>query len=191
MTPPSDFHSTAGHLLVAMPTVGDPRFHRNVIFIAAHDRGGAMGYNLTVPRHDMTLDNMMDQLKIDHHEFEFVRTPIMNGGPVDQERGFILHSTEYRRPETIVVNDFFHVTATIEALRDIADGTGPREFIFVMGYAGWKPSQIENELKGNAWLTMPATPEMVFRIPSVHKWDVAFKHMGINPAMISDVVGHG
>ena len=173
-----------------MPTIVDPRFHRNVIFIAAHDKGGAMGFNLTVPRTDMMLDNMMEQLNIQHDELAFARTPVMNGGPVDQERGFILHTADYRRKETVMVNDFFHVTATIDALQDIADGKGPRDYLFVLGYAGWKAGQIEDELKGNTWLTMPATPELVFRIPDKDKWDVALRYVGVNPSLISDVVGH-
>ncbi len=190
MTSPTDFFSTAGHLLIAMPLIGDPRFHRSVVFIAAHDHGGAMGFNLTIPRTDMMLDNMMEQLNIHHHEFEFSRTPVMNGGPVDQERGFILHSPDYHRKETITVNDDFHVTATIEVLKDIANGNGPRDYLFILGYAGWQTKQIENELKGNTWLTMPATPHLVFQIPATNKWDVALNHMGVNPAMLSDIVGH-
>ena len=190
MTPPPDFHSSAGHLLIAMPSIADPRFHGGVIFVAAHDKGGAMGFNLTVPRTDMMLDNMMEQLNIKHDELAFARTPVMNGGPVDQERGFILHGPDYRRKETVIVNDFFFVTATIDTLQDIADGKGPRDYTFVLGYAGWKPGQIEDELKGNAWLTMPATSELVFRIPDKIKWDVALRSMGVNPGLISDVVGH-
>lgn len=191
MTSPPDFFSTAGHLLIAMPLIGDPRFHRGVVFIAAHDRGGAMGFNLTLPRQTMMLDNMMEQTNIPHDDLEFARTPVMDGGPVEQERGFILHSSDYHRKETVFVNDDFYVTSTIDSLKDIANGNGPRHYIFILGYSGWQPGQIENELRGNSWLTMPATPQLIFQIPAANKWDVALNHMGVNPAMLSDVVGHG
>lgn len=190
MVSPSDFFSSAGQLLIAVPTIGDPRFHRNVIFIAAHDRGGAMGFNLTLPRQTMMLDNMLEQTNIPHDDLEFARIPVMDGGPVEQERGFILHSSDYSRKETVIINDDFHVTSTIDSLKDIANGHGPKNFIFILGYAGWQPGQIENELKGHTWLTMPATSHLVFQIPAENKWDVSLNHMGVNPAMLSDMTGH-
>lgn len=186
-----NFTSLAGKFLVAMPHIADPRFHRGVIFICAHDPNGAMGLMLTSPKLGKTMDNLMEELGISHENAPHLsKIPILLGGPIEDGRGFVLHSGEYRRPETVVMNDDFAVTATIDGLKEIGAGNGPEKMAFALGYAGWQAGQLENELKGNAWLIADATPSVVFDIPANDKWDVVMHDLGINPAMISGTLGH-
>jgi putative transcriptional regulator len=184
------FTSLAGHFLIAMPHIGDPRFHRAVIFVCAHDPNGAMGLMLTQPQQGMMLDNMLEQLEISYNDPALGDIPVLSGGPVEQGRGFVLHGPDYHIRETVVVNETFSVTATVDVLKAIAEGSGPGDIVFALGYAGWQAGQLENELKGNAWLTLPATHELVFNVAMDDKWDVAMTHMGIDPAMLSATLGN-
>ncbi len=189
--PLNTFASLAGQILVAMPGVNDPRFHRAVIFMCAHDENGAMGLVLTETHNTMRLDNMLEQLEIPFEDEGLRRCPVMQGGPVETGRGFILHGPEYQRKETVIVNDQFSVTATIDGLHAIAKGDGPSTFSFFLGYAGWQAGQLEQELAGNTWLSGPATPELVFQTPPDQKWDLALRQLGIpDPAQLTSLIGH-
>lgn len=183
------FTSVAGQLLIAMPSIGDPRFHRAVIFICAHDPNGAMGLVLTETQAGMTLENMLEQLEIPSDDASHL-IPVMQGGPVETGRGFVLHGPDYHRKETVVVNDHFSVTATVDILHAIAKEEGPKPFSFFLGYAGWQAGQLEQELAGNTWLTAPATPELVFGTSTEEKWDVAMRDLGVNPAFLTSALGH-
>jgi putative transcriptional regulator len=186
-----NFTSLAGKFLIAMPHISDPRFHRAVIFICAHDPNGAMGLMLTSPKLGKTMDNLMEELGIPHDNAPHLgRIPLLAGGPIEDGRGFVLHSPDFHRPETVVVNDDFAVTGTIDGLKDIGAGNGPEKLTFALGYAAWQAGQLENELKGNAWLLADATQTVVFEIPAQDKWDVVMHDLGINPAMISGTLGH-
>lgn len=187
----NNFVSLAGQVLVAMPGVTDPRFNRAVIFMCAHDENGAMGLVLTETHSTMRLDNMLEQLEIDFDDQALRLCPVMQGGPVETGRGFILHGPEYQRKETVIVNDQFSVTATIDGLTAIAKGEGPTIFSFFLGYAGWQAGQLEQELTGNTWLSGPATPELVFYTPTNQKWDLAMRQLGIpDPAQLTTLMGH-
>jgi putative transcriptional regulator len=185
--PPSSF--LAGQLLLAMPNIGDPRFHRAVIFICAHDDKGAMGLMLTQPVPGMTLGTLLQQLGIARSENGSLDYPVFSGGPVENGRGFVLHSGEFHQKETVVVNDSFAVTATIDALHAIAKHEGPDKLLFALGYAGWQQGQLEQELADNAWLNMPADPRLIFDIPASEKWDVAMHQIGVNPSNLTGVSG--
>jgi putative transcriptional regulator len=115
--------------------------------------------------------------------------PVMSGGPVEDGRGFVLHSADFQQKETVVINDHFAVTATVDALQAIAEGKGPEKLLFALGYAGWQPGQIEQELGDNAWLNIQADPRLVFDVPAKEKWDVAMHQMGVNPVNLTGVSG--
>lgn len=178
-----------GQLLLAMPSIGDPRFHRAVIFICAHDENGAMGLMLTQPMPGMHLSTLMTQLAIANDGGGNMAVPVLNGGPVETGRGFVLHSADFRQKETIVINDQFAVTATVEALQAIADHKGPEKILFALGYAGWQAGQLEKELADNAWLVLDPTPDMIFGVDAADKWDTAMTALGISPAQMPHAGG--
>lgn len=179
-----------GHLLLAMPNIADPRFHRAVVFICAHDANGAMGLNLIDPQNLTHLGGLMTQLEVaETVPASLGRVPVLNGGPLETGRGFILHSGEFHQKETVVVNDQFGVTATMEGLQAIAREAGPEKFVFALGYAGWQAGQLEAELADNAWLLIEATPALVFDTPANEKWEAGMAQLGITPAQFPLVGG--
>jgi putative transcriptional regulator len=177
-----------GRLLLAMPQMGDPRFHRAVIFMCAHDENGAMGLVLNNVMPGLDLSELLGQLNIDRQPAT-PAAPVMNGGPVESARGFVLHSTDFTQPETVRVGPELGVTGTIEALRAIAAGDGPQKMLFMLGYAGWGAGQLDRELQQNAWLVTDADAEIIFG-DAERKWDRAVRKIGIDPAMLSGDAGH-
>lgn len=180
----------AGKMLLAMPGMGDPRFHRAVIFICAHDSKGAMGLVINHRLPGIDLSQLLQQMNIRSPDAPQARPmaeaqPVMSGGPVESARGFVLHSPEFHQADTVKVNDDFSVTGTIDALRAIAGGNGPARMLFILGYAGWGAGQLDREIQDNAWLITDATADIVFGAPIDEKWDRGIKLLGINPAMLS------
>ncbi len=179
----------AGHLLIAMPGMRDPRFEKTVIYMCAHNADGAMGLVVNKVLESLSFPDILTQLEIEPVGFgEQIR--IHFGGPVETGRGFVLHSTDYVQPGTMPVNNTFSLTATIDILRAIAEGAGPRQCLLALGYAGWGPGQLDNEIKMNGWLTVAADEGLVFDEEFDTKWDRAFSKIGIDPRMLSDVAGH-
>ncbi len=185
MTTPDAPHDLTGKLLIAMPGMGDPRFAHTVVFLCAHSVEGAMGLivNKRVP--EIALDDLLAQLEIAagdgsrDHAVHF-------GGPVEGARGFVLHSgdaSDY--PGTLRVDDGFSMTATRDILVDIARGDGPQKTLTALGYAGWGPGQLEDELRQNAWLTVAADSAIVFDPDDSAKWVRALKALGIDPHLLS------
>jgi putative transcriptional regulator len=179
-----------GKLLLAMPGMGDPRFQRAVIFLCAHDANGAMGLVINHIMPGVDFDMLLDQLNIDAAA---PRTPthikVLSGGPVEAARGFILHSDEYSQKDTIRIDGKFGVTGTIDALRAIAEGKGPKEMLFILGYAGWGAGQLDKELQDNAWLVADAAPDLIFNADADDKWTLAIRQIGVDPAMLSGDTG--
>ncbi|MEM9429804.1 MAG: YqgE/AlgH family protein [Pseudomonadota bacterium] len=174
-----------GKLLIAMPSMGDPRFHRSVILMCAHSRDGAMGLMVNKPAPDLRFADLLDQLRIDRSR-RARETEIYFGGPVENGRGFVLHTRDYSVPEsTMPVSDTFGMTATLDVLRDLADGSGPREALLALGYAGWGPGQLEGELQANGWLTCDADEAIIFEVSSGKRWAEALKRIGIDPRLLS------
>ncbi len=174
-----------GKLLIAMPGMGDPRFEHSVVFLCAYSDEGAMGLivNKTVP--DIKLDDVLEQLDI-------VRGTgsegigVHFGGPVEGGRGFVLHSGEYEGGGgTLSVDTTFAMTATKDILVDIAKGSGPRQALTALGYAGWGPGQLEDELQQNAWLMADADEAIVFDPDNDSKWARALRTLGIDPSMLA------
>jgi putative transcriptional regulator len=188
----SELFTLGGKLLLAMPSIGDPRFHKAVILICAHDENGAMGLIINHSLPDMKFPELLDQLGISSDikiNPAALTLPVMSGGPVESARGFLLHSSEFQQAGTVQVDEDFSITGTIEALRDFANGNGPEQALFILGYAGWGQGQIEQELQQNAWLVVDPDLSIIFHQKADEKWDMAMNKLGFDPAMLSGQSG--
>jgi putative transcriptional regulator len=188
---PSDDASAtlAGQLLVAMPAMADPRFAHAVIYLCAHTDEGAMGILLNRPIEQPSFEDLLKQLGIEPvPPARHIR--LCSGGPVDHGRGFVLHTTDWISEESLRVNDLVALTASLDVLMAIAGGGGPRSGLLALGYAGWGPGQLDNELQQNAWLSVPADETLVFDGDSDTKWRRALAKLRIDPALLSDTAGH-
>ena len=181
-----------GKLLLAMPSIGDVRFHRAVILICEHDENGAMGLMLNKPHEQLSLDNflsdlgMHDGIKIDIADPSF---QMFNGGPLNKERAILLHSNDYKDDDTIKVNDDFSISGTLEFLIKILKDDAPTAIRFILGSAGWSAGQLEHEMQDNAWLVACATPEIVFDTAPEDQWSAALKQLGITPEFLTGAAG--
>ncbi|MCA0258030.1 MAG: YqgE/AlgH family protein [Proteobacteria bacterium] len=187
-----------GQFLIAMPGMDDENFARTVIYVCAHTSEGAMGFiiNRSQP---LSFTDILDHLDMLGGEEEIRlpetarRFPILNGGPVDKGRGFVLHSDDYTSASSIPVSDDISLTATLDIIRAISGGRGPRKATIMLGYSGWGPGQLEREISANGWLTCPVTERserLIFDPALETKYDQALALMGINPAMLSREAGH-
>jgi putative transcriptional regulator len=186
-----------GQLLVAMPAMGDPRFARSVIYLCAHSADGAMGIIINQRAPNISFTELLEQLNIVPPQ-ERIRLPsgltamaVHLGGPVETGRGFVLHSADYFKAEsTLPIDESVCLTATIDILRDIAKGTGPDKALLALGYAGWAPGQLENEIQNNGWLNCPADPEIIFDPEVDRKYQRALGKIGIDPIRLVNDSGH-
>ncbi|MFD9899722.1 YqgE/AlgH family protein [Mesorhizobium sp. UC22_110] len=181
--------------LVAMPGMKDERFARSVIYICAHSDEGAMGLIINQTQ-QMLFPDLLVQLGI-MNEQEAIRLPrqtrdfiVRNGGPVDRSRGFVLHTGDYRVESSLPVSDDICLTATVDILRAISAGRGPRQALMTLGYSGWGAGQLEAEIAENGWLTCPATPDLLFDPDIEGKYDRAIASIGIDLARFSQAAGH-
>jgi len=185
-------HYLTGKLLIAMPSMGDPRFHRAVIFICAHDEEGAMGLVINHTMPGIEFNDLIGQLKLESDikvNFEKLNLPVMYGGPVETARGFLLHSNDFARDDTMKIDKSYGVTGTVDALKDIAKGDKPENLLFILGYAGWEAGQLEVEIQQNAWLVVDPDPSIIFDREPEGKWLQAVNKLGIDPAMLSSAAG--
>ncbi|MFT4621336.1 MAG: putative transcriptional regulator [Sulfitobacter sp.] len=181
--------SLKGQILIAMPGMSDPRFDHSVIYLCAHSDEGAMGLILNKPASDLDLTSLMEQIGIKPTD-KMRKMPVRFGGPVEHGRGFVLHSADYSNNDsTLQVNDAFGMTATLDILEDIAKGGGPDTCLLALGYAGWGPGQLEQELQANGWLTGDVGPELIFDPNVEGMWSQALHGIGIDPSMLSSVGG--
>lgn len=179
-----------GKLLIAMPGMGDPRFERSVVFLCSYGNDGAMGLIVNKRAADVRLADLLDQLDITPDRPEHGEMPVHFGGPVETARGFVLHSPEYEANlHSMKIADDFAMTATMDVLEDIATGRGPRQALLMLGYAGWGPGQLENEIGMNGWLTADADPDLVFGPVDDGKWEAALKTLGVDPLTLSASAG--
>ncbi|WP_119167546.1 YqgE/AlgH family protein [Algihabitans albus] len=184
-----DIGYLTGQLLVAMPTMADPRFERSVIYLCAHSSEGAMGLVVNKLAGSLTFPDLLEQLGIDGPEArEDIRVHF--GGPVETGRGFVLHSADYLQDSSLQVNDAFALTATVDILRDLAYGSGPRQALLALGYAGWGPGQLDQEIQKNGWLHVEADEILVFDGGLEDKWERAIRKLGFDAAMLSGDAGH-
>ena len=178
-----------GHCLIAMPTIGDPRFDRTLIYLCAHSSDGAMGLVVNKPLDDLSFGDMLEQLGIETAEpHEQIRLHF--GGPVETGRGFVLHSDDYQHDGTLTIGGGVALTATVDVLRAIAGGGGPRRSLLALGYAGWAPGQLDAEIQANGWLTCAADEDLLFGSNLDRKWHRALGKIGIDPALLSTDIGY-
>ncbi len=179
-----------GHLIIAMPQMTDPRFQKSVIYLCAHTKDAAMGLVVNKPLDNLTLPDLLGHLEIPCDD----RVPpqkIHFGGPVETARGFVLHSTDYVEAQTLAIGHDLALTATLDILRAIGKGAGPRRYLIALGYAGWGAGQFESEIQANAWLHGPMNESVIFDTPNGEKWQKAIGLLGISPLMLSTEAGHG
>jgi putative transcriptional regulator len=169
--PPSP-PSLVGQLLVASPSMGDRRFAQTVILMVRHDHSGAMGLVINRPVGEQPLARLLEAFGAGA-EGASGSVRVFVGGPVQPELGFVLHSSEYKRPETVSIDARFAMTASRDIFRDMATGSGPKKSLFAFGYSGWAPGQLEGELKVGAWFTAPADTALVFDADRDKLWELA------------------
>lgn len=175
----------AGKLLIAMPAMGDDRFERTVIYVCAHSTDGAIGLVVNRRVDEVSQKDLFSQLSIETSDAD-AQNWVHFGGPVETGRGFVLHSGEYHVDEaTLEVDDTFSMTATLDILKDIAKGEGPRRSLIALGYSGWSGGQLEGELRQNGWLTCDADEDIVFGRKDDQKWAAALAKLGVDPVMLS------
>ena len=187
-----------GQMLVAMPGIGDPRFERSVIFLCAHTSDGAMGIVVNKPAQEFTFPEMLARLNVLGEDKDTItlpeqarNMPVHRGGPVDTARGFVLHTSDYcANDATMAIDDDTGLTATIDVLKDIATGQGPRRAMLALGYAGWAPGQLEDEILHNGWLHCPADDVLMYSRDLDGKYLHALNKLGIDPMMLSGQAGH-
>jgi putative transcriptional regulator len=186
-----------GQMLIAMPTMGDERFARSVIYVCAHSTEGAMGIIVNQPAPNITFRDLLVQLEV-VPEKDLIQLPsqaigvkVLKGGPVDTQRGFVLHSSDFViENSTLPIDEGICLTATLDILKAIARGNGPRSAILALGYAGWAPGQLENEIQHNGWLHCSADADLIFGQDIAGKYDKALQKIGIHLGMLSSEAGH-
>jgi putative transcriptional regulator len=185
----SDADGFAGQLLVAMPQMQDPRFAKSVIYLCAHTPEGAMGLVLNKLVDSITFPDLLEQLSIEP-AISGDEIRVHFGGPVESGRGFVLHTADYQREGTLPINSGIALTATVDILRDMARGAGPRQTLLALGYAGWGPGQLDAEIQANGWLQVPADEQLVFGQNLDAKWELAMAKLGIDFGRLSSDAGH-
>jgi putative transcriptional regulator len=180
-----------------MPGMGDERFHDTVIYVVGHGDEGAMGLVVNQPVEDMRFADILEELGLGEKS-QIIRLPstvrdreVLRGGPMQRGRGFVLHSPDYfREDNSYVVNDEICLTATIDILKSMAFKTQPADAVFALGYCGWAPGQLENELALNGWLTVPFSRNLLFGTALADRYDIALGQLGITRATLSGAAGH-
>lgn len=178
-----------GQLLIAMPQMEDARFARSLIYVCAHTAEGAMGLLINRAVDNVTFPDLLRQLNIMPGQ-PSLSDPILFGGPVETGRGFVLHSSDYVRDATLLVDHQVGLTATLDILKDIAAGQGPRRSLLMLGYAGWGPGQLDAEIQANGWLNTAADEALIFDHDLETKWDKALAKLGIDLSTLSVEAGH-
>jgi putative transcriptional regulator len=186
-----------GQMLIAMPTMGDDRFSRSVIYICAHSSEGAMGIIVNQPAANVSFADLLVQLDV-VGSTDLIELPsdaggvkVLKGGPVETSRGFVLHSSDFFiENSTLPIDDGVCLTATLDILKAIARGDGPHSAVLALGYAGWAPGQLETEINANGWLHCPADSELIFGKDNDGKYEKALKKIGIDLGMLSSEAGH-
>lgn len=187
MKKPNENYLT-GKCLVSMPNMKDERFERALVYIVSHTKDGAMGFVVNKKIKEFSFADLASQLPITLSQ-PLVPMDLHQGGPLDKVRGFVLHSTDYKKGDTIVIDDQIAISSSLDVLTDIAFGLGPQDNLIALGYASWAPKQLEEEIKNNSWIVAPATPELVFRTKDEEKWQKAFEAVGIDICRLSDCAG--
>ncbi|MEM7254599.1 MAG: YqgE/AlgH family protein [Pseudomonadota bacterium] len=178
------------HFLIAMPGLADPNFSKTVTYMCSHDKSGAMGIVINRPS-PLTLGAVLEQMSLDVEPQPAAEAlPVFHGGPVLQERGFVLHRPAGDYEALLEVRDDIAVATSRDILSAIAAGNGPADVLVALGYAGWGAGQLENEFAQNAWLSGPADAEVIFEVPTDERWERAAKLLGVDIERLSGQAGH-
>ncbi len=186
----SDETSLTNHLLIAMPTLADPNFSQTVALICEHTDKGALGIVVNKPL-PMRLQDVLEQMSLEAQNQRIAAKPVLRGGPVSTDRGFVLHrpgGAKWERSHR--VSDMIQVTTSRDVLGAMARGEGPDDAFIALGYAGWEAGQLEREIKDNSWMSMPLDARMVFELPYEERWSAAWRFLGIDKDMMSRSSGH-
>ncbi len=177
------------HFLIAMPAMGDPNFHHSVTYICEHNAQGALGITINRPM-NLNLGDIFDQLNLERSPDVSETAPILLGGPVQPERGFVIHHPKGEWDSSMETGDQIQVTTSRDVLQAMARGEGPDQAIVALGYAGWTAGQLELEVVENAWLTVPSSHEILFETPYDKRWESAAALLGVDVKNISNYAGH-
>lgn len=177
------------HFLIAMPAMVDPHFARTLTLVCEHNENGALGIVVNRPL-DLNLHGLLDQLKITTEAGSLQGVPVHFGGPVQVDRGFVLHRPIGNWQSTLTVGGDIGLTTSKDILEAVARGSGPEQILVTLGYAGWAPGQLEHELAQNAWLTVAASNHILFDLPAEERLPAAMQLLGVDYANLSDVAGH-
>ncbi|MHA2938377.1 YqgE/AlgH family protein [Vibrio sp. RC27] len=181
------------HFLVAMPSLEDSFFKRSVIYVCEHNEEGAMGIMINAPI-DISIGGMLKQVEVTPlypMEYESnLEKPVLNGGPVAEDRGFVLHRPNSHYNSSLKMTEDIAVTTSQDILAVLGTKAEPADYVVALGYAGWEAGQLEQELSQNSWLTIEADPELIYSTPMHEKWNHAIKTLGIEPAQLSVLAGH-
>lgn len=178
-----------GHFLIAMPAMADPYFARSVTYVCEHNAEGAMGIVINRPI-EMKLDDLFSQINLELDDRHLAEQPVHFGGPVQIERGFVLHQPVGDWQSTIAVSPDTGLTTSKDILEATAHGGGPQKMLVTLGYAGWSAGQLEQEMAQNAWLSVPASDSIIFDTPSDQKLGAAMGLLGLDFARLSEEAGH-
>jgi putative transcriptional regulator len=184
-----DRYDLTGKLLISMPFLSDMRFSHTVIYICGHDSQGAMGLIVNKGLPSVTFEELLEQMEVSIPTIE-KKVPIHYGGPVEIGRGFVLHSSDYVSEATVIIENGFAMTATLDILRAMALDEGPEQALLALGYVGWGSGQLENEIQENGWLSIDANSELIFGTDLDNKWRQALATLGIDPGSLSFEIGH-
>ncbi|NBO18107.1 MAG: DUF179 domain-containing protein [Proteobacteria bacterium] len=182
-------NSLAGRLLVATPLIQESCFTRSVIYMCAHNEAGAMGVIINNSIDSVSISDVFDQLSI-RTEGSPASFPIHFGGPVESNRGFVLHSSDVVSEDSVVDGSGIALTASLSMLQMVAEGHGPADGMLLLGYAGWSAQQLESEIESGSWIVVPATQQLVFGTDNDLKWSVAMSSLGIDIGHLSTDIGH-
>jgi putative transcriptional regulator len=185
--PSQDF--LTNQFLVAMPSMEDPNFRESVTFICEHSAQGALGIIINRPM-NVVLDDVLKQLALKTDDPDTAASPVYLGGPVQTERGFVIHEPHGDWEATLKVTDSIGVTTSRDVLEALAAGGGPLRCMVALGYAGWTAGQLEEEIKGNSWLSVPADSRIIFDTPVELRWQAAARLLGVDLALLSGDAGH-
>lgn len=180
----------SGQMLIAMPGIGDPRFERALVLVCAHDETHAMGIAVNRPVEGLTVPDLLQRLEV-KSAIEVPPDLVLMGGPVERERGFVIHTDDYAAGDhSLAIGEGVALTATREVLEAMGADVGrPRRSLLALGYAGWGPGQLEKEIRENVWLTVAPDEALIFGGDHTHKWQMALAKLGIDPSLLSAEAG--
>ncbi|WP_178862117.1 YqgE/AlgH family protein [Thiomicrorhabdus cannonii] len=185
-----EIQSLEHHFLIAMPSLDDSWFEKTVIYMVEDNEYGSMGLVLNLP-HELTLSQLLEHFELHVEQgLHYLENTVLMGGPVDMERGFILHTPPGQWKSSMPLQDNLAMTVSEDLLKAFAEGTGPEKFKVCLGFAGWKPGQLAQEIQDNSWLTIPYNQSLLFDTPIETTWEVALGTLGISPEFLTAEAGH-